>query len=195
MISIVLPSRGAILSETVEALLENIDGVSSRVHISHNLPLPDSFNDLTEKALLDNPTHIFFMNDDVVLGKNMIKNMLRENKPVLCGHCRINDGYDGFYEQKGEITLCGTACLLVRRDIFSKIDKPYFRNDIMYDFRTWEEIKTPKNHWGGEDAYFCKQIRDAGYKIELVPDRARHLFLKQLGDKKSNNGCHKIEEL
>jgi len=195
VIGVVLPSRGAILSETVESLLENIKDIPSRVYISHNLPIPDSFNQLTDKALADEPTHLFFMNDDVVLGKNMLKNMLQENKPVVVGHCRINDGYDGFYEQNGEITMCGTACLLVRADVFKKLDKPYFRTDIMYDFNTWTETQPPKNPWGGEDAYFCKQLRDAGYKIELVPDRARHLNLKALGNKKSNNGCHTIEEL
>jgi hypothetical protein len=91
--------------------------------------------------------------------------------------------------------MCGTACLLVRIDVFNKLKKPYFRTDITYDFNTWKEVPGHGTAWGGEDAYFCKQIRDAGYKIELSDKRAKHLRLIKLGEKASNNGCHKIEEL
>lgn len=48
---------------------------------------------------------------------------------------------------------CGAGCLLVHRRVIEKLEKPYF--------------KYIEGSTGGEDFYFCRKIRDAGFPIYL----------------------------
>ena len=59
-----------------------------------------------------------------------------------------------------EVDGAGLGCMLVKTEVFSKIDKPYFK--ITDDpTRKGEVISNA----GTEDIYFCSKLRSAGYKI------------------------------
>ncbi len=49
----------------------------------------------------------------------------------------------------------GAGCLLIHRRVFDAIEKPYF--------------KCNPNTFIGEDFYFCRKVREAGFKIYLDP--------------------------
>jgi len=49
-----------------------------------------------------------------------------------------------------EVDMVGAGCLLIHKDVFSKIKKPYFFSPSI-DYT--------------EDAHFCKEAKDMGYKI------------------------------
>lgn len=61
-------------------------------------------------------------------------------------------------DQPFEVEGCGAGCLLLRRDIFDKVDWPWFR---------WVEHED--GLLIGEDFYFCDKVRAAGLPIIADP--------------------------
>jgi len=198
VIAVVLPTRGTVFTETVIGLLKATEGYDTRFYLSHNLPTPDSFNALVEEAMKDGCDKFFITNDDVVVTKSIFKNLIESKQPINCAAVNMTENFHGYYEKDGEVDMCGTSCLMVDREVFEKMTRPYFRTDIRYITQGGEEkevIDKKGKAWGGEEVYFSRQVRKLGYKINLVEGRARHLRLIKLGEKHSNNGCHIIEDL
>jgi hypothetical protein len=90
---------------------------------------------------------------------------------------------------------CGTGCMLVSRNIFDQIDKPYFRSDRRYDWQTqkWSKVD-PHKVYGLHDMWFTYKCREAMYRIYQVKGECVHLGLTKLGKQNSNMGCHYIGE-
>jgi len=194
MIGVVLPTRGMVFTETIQGIIDSFDDY--KLYMSHNLPTPDSFNTLTNQAVDDGCDRIFITNDDVVVTPDIVDNLLTDSPVTFC-EVPLTEEFSGYYtNHKGEVTMVGTSCLMVKREVFESLKRPYFRTDIRYvDIGGEEhEIKDPKA-WGGEEAYFSRKVREAGYNFVHVPGRARHLRLLKLGKHHSNEGLHEIYEL
>ena len=68
----------------------------------------------------------------------------------------------------------GASCLLVRRDVLEKLEKPYMKTTYCAN-----EVEFVK----GEDYYFCEQIRKAGYEITVHPEiQCRHFHVLDMLD-------------
>lgn len=55
-----------------------------------------------------------------------------------------------------EVDSVGTACVLIRRDVFSQIERPFFSTELSFD-------KASKLQ--GEDLYFCEKLKKAGIPV------------------------------
>lgn len=55
-----------------------------------------------------------------------------------------------------KIWRCGASCLLVKREVFEKLEKPFFKFDHNED-----GTETTRS----EDLYFCDKAREAGFEI------------------------------
>ena len=136
-------------------------------------------------------THIYFQDDDSPpMGAFAIEQLLRLNKPVVCGVTPIvrvedkrincmwsavldkdgkkeNIGIDELPKRPFRVHRTGGNCLLIRRDVLLKMKPPY-------------QITTYNKMWLGvdlsEDFYFCDRIREAGYEIWCDPDVRCHHF-------------------
>lgn len=189
-VGVVLPTRGLIFTETIDALLKQTD----EIFLSHNLPIPDSFNQLVEKAL--GYDYIFITNDDVVIPDGAITKMLAMDEDVVIGKVPMIQEYQGYYEKDGKVTMFGTACLLVKRSVFDKLTKPYFETKYRYITQGKEEkVIIDEKAWGGEDVYFSRKVIAAGIEPKIADVTCRHLRLEQFGEHTNNHGCHKIGEL
>jgi GT2 family glycosyltransferase len=60
-----------------------------------------------------------------------------------------------------EIFRCGAACLLIKREVFDAIDRPFFRFVLNED---------GTKHVRSEDIDFCDRVRAAGFKIYADTD-------------------------
>lgn len=197
-LGVIVPTRGLVFTETVIGLLEATEGITAKFYLSHNLPTPDSFNELTNRAMDEGMTHLLITNDDVVITPEILEAMIALDEDVVTCPTPLTDTFSGYYEKNGEITLTGTSCVLVRREVLEKIGRPYFRTDVRYimlDDKEYEKNVDPQSGFGGEEAYFSRQVRKAGYKIRKVDMLTRHLRLVNLGEHHSNNGCHTIVDL
>jgi len=194
MIAIVIPTRGLIFTEVEDALDRNLDIYDHKIYRSFNLPIPECQNFLVEKALKDDPAYFLFLEEDVVMPEGILTKMFLKEEDIIC----LDYGVEGWScvtrDSTGKILWCGLGCTLVKREVFDKLETPFFRSDIELRLNDWQWINSPPDKYGGQDIYFCCKAREAGFKIGQIEGEARHLKLEQLGQSGINNGLHKIGE-
>lgn len=131
-------------------------------------------------------THLLFVDSDTLPPRDAIFRLLDADKDVVTGvtpmlqydkesatwgtldncftHQEDDAGADGgkrtfaVVRNTGlkKIWRCGASCLLIKREVFEKLEKPYF--DTILDE---DGIKTKKS----EDLYFCDKVHEAGMEI------------------------------
>lgn len=130
-IGVIFPSRGLCFSETVEELLTELSGIPHEIYFSHSNGIPDCFNLPLERALKKNHTHIWIVEDDMVLSKGILKEMLDKDTDIVMTNCPTTDKGDSTVLYSGDdVLFSGTGCMLVKTEVFRKMPKPIFRTDI-----------------------------------------------------------------
>jgi GT2 family glycosyltransferase len=119
-------------------------------------------------------THIFFIDTDAFPEcgniNEALRSLLKLNLPIVSGHMRIkNKNLDCtmFYRdnigwkyinkwEKGTKLLkvdgCGAGCFLIKREVFEKIGRPWFRMEADSICET-------------EDLAFCERAKASGFKV------------------------------
>jgi hypothetical protein len=167
------------------------EDVETTLKIIHAYNIADGRNDLVNHMLANNFDYIFFVDNDVILPKNALVDLYNMQWYITTGTYprkepqTITDAveYTTLYNhnennlkvycptfmpvsclEKGKITpvdCCGLGCTLIRRDLFSKIEIPYF-------FFAHEGNPGKNNcdeYCIGEDMYFCRKVLRAGIQI------------------------------
>lgn len=197
---VILPSRGLVHSRTVESFVNNLCGRAWGLYMAHDLPIPDCFNVPTEQALKDGVDQILFVEEDMVFPDDTFTNMVSMDKPVVsCDYADRRTGKSLTWRDKaGNVILTGLGCMLVKREVFEKMEKPYFKRvtaKINSD-GSFTELSggTKDTSYGTQDVYFCIKIREAGYEIDLLPSaNVGHMQVEEYGEDMKNNGVHKIK--
>lgn len=148
-------------------------------------------------------THLFFMDDDMLMPENAIHRLVRVNGDIVSGLCYLrtpphfpsmfidpDDGTGKIYfiqdwpkNQTIQVDAVGSACVLIKRHVFEKIEELEFPGDRVtcpecnHIHMPWP-VKAaneglwylygkarPGEHTVGEDIFFCKLARQAGFKI------------------------------
>lgn len=146
-------------------------------------------NQIVDYFLKGDFTHLFFVDSDTIPTPDALTRLLGHQKDIVSGmtpilkltdkgewetfdNCFVNAERDEkgkiikTYIAKRNVGLvkifrCGTACLLIRRDVFEKIAKPYFKFDSNED---------GTQHKRSEDIYFCDSVREKGLEIYADTD-------------------------
>lgn len=115
---------------------------------------------------------LWFIDSDTIPTRAALEMLLQADKTAISGVARAakvdSDGLtkavamvmrstpDGYKEATGKgverIDAAGFGCMLLRREVFEKIEFPWFEEKV----------------WGssrGEDISFCEKIRDAGIEL------------------------------
>lgn len=197
-IAVILTTRGLLYTEVMEAVLGNLKGFAHTIYFSHDLVIPDSQNSLVGKALQDNPTHLWFVEEDTVPPTNALRDLLAQDADVACIDYGVG-GYSCLTRDKNtsEILWCGLGCTLIKREVFEPLDKPYFRSDKALMLNFWPEVRWYDAGWqayGLQDIWFFMHARERGFRIQQVPGECRHLQLEQLGQREINKGLHVIKQ-
>ncbi len=197
MIGIVLPTRGLVFTR-VESAIEGIRAKHSiKVYRSDNLPIPLGHASLSEKALAEGATHIWFVEEDNPPPEDALDKLLAANSDIACIDYGVNGWGCVTKTPEGEVLWCGLGCTLVKREVFEKVPKPWFRVDKTLRLNDWtwqdlpeEYIKTKQ--YGSLDIWFFTQCRKYGFSITQVEGEVDHLQLISLGKRETNNGLHVI---
>ncbi len=121
------------------------------------------------------PSHILFIDHDVLPRYNTLKKLLAHDKDIVSGVYPLN--------QKCEIAWClsreepfkalpindlpnnpfkaktiSMGICLIKTEVFDNIEWPFWRNGLAFGQKTI-----------GEDVYFCKKLRAAGYDLWVDP--------------------------
>lgn len=205
-IAIILPSRGLIFTEVEEFIENERQHNNIKVFRSHNLVIPDCLNYLVGEALKTHFDFICFLEEDTVPPKDSITAMVelarKDDAPsAICVDYPLYNGASSIWTSKktGEIVFCGFGCTLVDTRVFSKLQKPYFRTDMelmMGEGADGNETRwqiTKRAGYGRHDIHFFKTLTEAGFKIHKLPGaEAKHLEVKEFGNKLTNTGLHNI---
>ena len=198
-INVVLPTRGLVFCQVEEAIEEMRKDYDIKVYRSHDLPIPDGHNVLTQRALLDNPTHILYIEEDTVPPTGVLEKLLVSDADVAC----VDYGVSGWgcvtRDSLGEILWCGLGCTLVKKEVFNGWEPPYFRVDKTLRLNDWTWQDLPEDYiknknYGGLDIWFFTQVRKRGFKINQIKGECDHLQLLELGKSGMNMGLHKIDK-
>lgn len=189
-----LCSRGLVNSHTYPSIWRNLKGRRENWEIvpSHDKPIPDAQNYVTEEAMKLDPSWLWYVEEDHEIPDGCLENMISMAKPVVTADYRMPNGQSHIRRGKNGIEFCGMGCLLVSAGVISEIPGPLFKTTA----RTGEYVKLPFNRsYGGQDIDFSRKLIDAGIEIAEVPVMCRHFRLEQPGKLKSNQGVHRIVEL
>lgn len=180
---IAMPCLDSIKSKTAYSLFNLRRNDDWRLVMQNGCDIAHNRNQLVDIAINEDYTHILFIDSDMQFNPDTLDKMLEHNTDIiglLC-HQRKLPPVAVFMplEQEGntkdevvdfvlpkelfEVLWVGTGILLIKVDVFKKLEKPFF--EFGYDGRRI-----------GEDVYFCRKAREAGFKIMVDPTLAtRHI--------------------
>lgn len=203
-LAVVLPSRGLIFSKTLEELLRELEGFNYEIFWSHAKGLPQCFNDPTEEALKDPDVYaVLFVEDDMILPKGILRDMFRENYPVVALDYPFQQDGDStiLHDPQGYAYWTGTGFLLVAKSVLEQMELPIWRTDTTFDpfidkdtIHFWPR-KLDKVYYGLHDLRFGLVLYSAGVPIKVVQRTGGQRKLRELGKPLTNDGQHDIYEL
>ena len=181
-----IPARDTVYQRTYDSIIKlDTDGLDVSVHHSIGYSIAQSRNKLADYALANGFTHILYVDDDVVLPKDSLKNLLEHGLDAVFGYYArrskkgIYEGYVSVYKS-GESSYTnkfseeeirrerdagnhlvrihggGMGCALIKTSVFEQMDFPYFK---------YIEYPGSKRNVLGEDLYFCNQLKYAEIPI------------------------------
>ncbi len=200
-IAVIFPSRGLVFSRTAEELLDNLKGVNYKIFFSHRKPIPECFEKPTQLALKDKSfTHLWYVEDDMVLQPDTLMRLLAEDVNAVTADYPVNKQGMGsvFYDAGGNVVFSGTGCLLVKRNVFRGMRKPYFTDKVRWNIQNYgEAVKLTgaygNDGYGTHDITFSLKLWKNGIKINVIDQLLGQRKLVALGKAGSNNGAHNIE--
>lgn len=200
-IAIILPTRGLLFTEVLSSLLQELQDiakiVSYEIFTTKDKPIPDCLNYLIDEAQKKPFTHYLFIEEDTVIPKGALVEMLHTSfmngeKNVVAVDYPLKNGASSIWTKGEKIVFCGFGCTLITSKVFDDLRKPYFRSDkelVQFGDETrWMDSK--KEGYGKHDIYFfstltCPIIKLEGYE-------AKHLKVVRYGEQDTNNGLHEI---
>lgn len=159
--------------------------------VTKGMKRDEARNRLVEKAIAEKAEYIFFVDDDTAPPSDAIHQLTQflDTSPpdvMVCGGIYTTKtdlheplvfqdyGSGPFWKWKlGDVFECwgiATGCMMIRTEVFKKLEKPWFR-----DIDSLDEVGSDVHVFGGEsapdqfhmtdDLYFCQKVRNAGFKI------------------------------
>lgn len=203
-LAVIVPSRGLMMSETLEELLRELEGFNYEIFWSHGKSLPQCFNDPTEEALKDSNVFAFlFVEDDMIIPDGILQKMFATRYPVTAlDYPFLQDGDSTcLHDPKGMAFWTGTGFMLVAREVLEQMEKPIWRTDTTYeqfideDTMHWWPRKLNKVFYGLHDLRFGLILYSNEMPIYPMTQTAGQRKLVKLGAKGVNDGAHEIKEL
>jgi len=130
-------------------------------------------NACVERMFKGDFTHLFFMDSDMVFPPRTLQKLLDHDVDIVGGfYVRKRKGFLPTAFLKGhrvggkwltewvtdykEVEGIGTGCLLIKREVFEKVECPWFE---------YKWSGTQDGHFVTEDLTFCEKAKDNGYKV------------------------------
>jgi hypothetical protein len=203
-LAVILPSRGLLFSRTLEELLGELEDFNYEIFFAHSRPLPDCFNEPTEKALADPDVFaVLVVEDDMIIPKGILKKMFAQNYPVVALDYPFRQDGDAtcLHDPQGFAYWTGTGFILIVKEVLEGLEKPIWRTNRTFEpfidndtIHFWPR-NLEKTFYGLHDLNFGMVLYSAGLPIMVMDETAGQRKLIRLGESGSNNGMHEIKDL
>jgi hypothetical protein len=194
VIAILIPTRGLVFTEVENAIeaIRNNSWMKMKIIRSNNKPIPEAHNWLVEEALKDpEVSRIWFIEEDTIPPLEALTKLFYATEDIAFVDYSVNGWSCSAQNSESDILWAGLGCTMIKRQVFSKVAKPWFRTDKTLRFNDWTWIDNPSKY-GGQDIWFFTKAREAGFKIKQIEGECVHLKLNSLGTKETNRGLHDI---
>lgn len=198
-----MPTRGTIFTKTEVALEQEMleNGQLPYILRTDNKPIPDCRNILVENALKTDANYFLLVDDDVIMPKSGLKRLIEANSDIAfidypmhyegerfgnMGTATYDEWLPGQPTEGKPIAWAGLGCCLVKREVFEKLPKPWFKTldkKMERDENGKLDLKGTDvkiGAGGGEDVYFFLEARKAGFTIKQVEGTAGHARFTRL---------------
>lgn len=159
-------------------LISDVDGSASDVVAVRNLLLVGGRDVEAE--------WYFFADSDNIYPPDTLHRLFAHNKPIVgatyvrragnhgaLGQMVGDPDIENIWKREGLVSMLRMpfGCMLVKADVFNKLDKPHFRH--IYDIQS-----AGNNIPGGmlsEDHAFCERVREVGYEVFCDVDLSKQV--------------------
>lgn len=138
--------------------------------------------DLAKNALALGATHVLFLDSDMRFPKDALDRLLAHDKPIVAANYVTRKfplqpvafaddlSHERVFTEPNStglqpVAAVGMGVMLVKAEVFDKIGMPYFM--IGYSPKT--------EAYTGEDIYFCRKVRSAGYEVLVDHDLSKEV--------------------
>lgn len=138
--------------------------------------------ELVLEAMQAGCSHILFIDTDMRFPKDAVERLMAHDKPIVAANYatrrmpvktvafKTEGAWDCVYTTDDSVGLepvsaVGMGLMLIKREVFEKLTLPWFI--IGYSPKTAE--------FSGEDIFFCRQARKAGYDILIDHDLSKEV--------------------
>jgi len=162
--------------------LNTPDAISLK--ISEGTLIANQRAELTLDAMREGCSHILFIDSDMRFPQDLISRLLAHDLDIVATNCarrRMPTGPtaqvyrpDGerelvwsMPESKGlqEVHSVGMGVMMIKSSVFKALAEPWYETPWRHD----------KRGYIGEDVYFCRKARDAGFKIWIDHDVSKEI--------------------
>ena len=182
-VAICIPSGDMVHADFMLSVLEiayraRLAGISVPIVNARDSIIAQCRNRAVDAAMTTMADWFLFLDSDMTFDPDTVLRLLKRNKNIVgaSGSPRrkstkfVADRLDGSAVTLAdtgliEVSRIGAACLLIKADVFSKMQRPYFR------FGLDEE----RQQIIGEDWTFCDTVRKLGYQIWCDMDLSREV--------------------
>ncbi len=120
-------------------------------------------NHIAAKSINAGCTHLFFVDDDMIIPPDTLDRLLAHDKDIVGGVYKtkyeqqedVAEYFDDKREDFMKVKALGTGCLLIKTDVFKKLPQPWFK----YEWYPNGMVK--RSH----DWIFCEDAINAGYDV------------------------------
>ena len=195
-IAVLLPSRGLVFSQTIGEVLREVAPFSYQIFFSHSRPIPEAFNEPMDKILRGSFDYVWIVEEDMVLPKGILKELLDLNQPIATMDYPAVEGVMCVQrDQDGNVEYTGTGCLLIERGVLELVKKPIFSTDHIWgtDGKYLGKRDPREKVYGQHDIHFFKQIKELGIPIGVTKTVGHQRKIVEYGQKEVNDGFHEIK--
>jgi hypothetical protein len=162
--------------------LNTNDAVSLK--ISEGTLIANQRAELTLDAMREQCSHILFIDSDMRFPQDLISRLLAHDLDIIATNCarrRMPTGPtaqvykpDGerelvwtMPESKGlqEVHSVGMGVMMIKSSVFKALSEPWYETPWRHD----------KRGYIGEDVFFCRKAREAGFKIWIDHDVSKEI--------------------
>jgi hypothetical protein len=166
-------------SRTVQDILANVlDEPEVGFYFSHGNPIPDCHNIIVEEALKDKPDYLWLVEDDNQYPPGILKALFDAHTDVAVADYPVRGNQHSVtYNAAGELLYAGLGCVLVKREVFKKLDQPYF--SVERSYTPDMEAVAPMGNHGLSDVDWWARVLKLPITHKVIDMAAGHYFLEK----------------
>ena len=190
-LAILVPTRDMVHTHFAYSLTQLVKttsegGIDTYLYFDSSTILLNQREKLIDEAIKMEADYVLWLDSDMMFPSNVVLKLLAHNKDIVaCNYMKrslpmktvaytdLND-WDSWVpmepqEELVKVKGIGMGCILMKTDVFKKLEKPYF------EFRFKEDTKD----WFGEDFILQDKIQKVGY--EIFVDTMLSMEIKHVG--------------